>query len=98
MNKCPICDEWDYQLSSSPHKCPPKWLVNIPDYHGDEWVTIYAVGNEEAATKIAERYDDERQLMDGGEIKVLVMSPEKDGIAEFIVTGEAVPTYYALKI
>lgn len=77
IKRCEKCNEWifDYttRWASRPHKCLPLWLVQCPEYDDESWDRIYAVDAEEAATKLAEKYDsDNHDMMDGDTIVVRV--------------------------
>jgi hypothetical protein len=72
--KCENCNDyhWDNE------KCDPVYLVNYPDYMGDEKMEIRASSFEDAAQNYAEHYNvnNEYDLMD----KEIEISIERDGI------------------
>lgn len=93
--KCGICGQYGYV---NHHKCPPAWEVNIPDYHGDEWVKQYADSAAEVAIKMAEKYDSDDcdfELLDGGEVEILVRKPGRTNFKRYLCTGESIPIYYS---
>ena len=105
-DRCPKCKAWMWSYND-PHKCPPLWLVQCPEYDDETWDEVYAVAAEYAAESWAEEYDaDSHDMMDGETIIVRV-KPHEDNthyntcegdVKEFKCSGEAVPTYYSEEI
>lgn len=96
FERCAICDEYDFV---SNHKCKPLWLVTPEDCDPevDAW-HIYAVDAEEAATKFAERYDQETaeySIVSGEDVLVLVTDEQRENQTWFEVEGYSVPEYSA---
>lgn len=58
MSYCATCNEY-LIFPDDPHKCPPRWWVWYPDYHGsvEEAVPVYAIDEEAAAEKFIDRWD-----------------------------------------
>jgi len=91
-NWCPKCK--GFMFSRGDHKCPPLWKTNVPTFEEDEWTEVYAHTVEEAARLRAERIDaGDYDLLKGETTTVRVQT--KDGIEEYEVSGEMVPTYSA---
>ena len=92
--RCSTCGEWMY---SSRHACPPIFEVNYPEY-GDEWREIRAIDAETAAEKWAEREDSESaeySIVGGRETPVVNVRGPDGSVTRWIISGEAVPKYYA---
>jgi hypothetical protein len=96
FEKCPTCGEYDFVET---HKCPPVWEVNIDCRDEDEWVSIYAIDEEEAAKEMAERYNSNGDyLLMGEEITVLVRKTEGMSAKKFRCSAETTIQYYANEI
>lgn len=63
MERCPKCKE--YTAFQERHKCLPMWDVYNDEYAGDEVHKVRAFDAKEAAEKYTDRWDDERDLIDG---------------------------------
>lgn len=94
---CPTCKRWrDMQY----HKCPPRWEVLVPDYHGDDWedaVTVFAHDAESAAEEYADTMDSESdyEICSGGAAFAKVRAVGSEEETSFVITGEMVPQYRA---
>ena len=94
MPYCKLCGKWALNLEY--HKCPPIFEVCQPDYDDDCWAKIYAIDAEEAAENWAEKDDEEECSIVGGEpATVLVRKLGEEKTEKFVVSGEAIPHYYA---
>jgi hypothetical protein len=86
-------------MRSARHVCPPCFEVVLGDDDEDFPRKIYADTAQDAAEKAAEEsdYDDDgMRLLNGGEVEAKVTS--FDGETEiYLVTGEVVPNYHAIK-
>ena len=65
------------------------------NYDYGEWENVYAYDQESAAEKFAEEYDDEHDLVDGGESVIVIRSPGSIEIKKCICTAEVDINYYA---
>lgn len=94
---CSTCKSYSWL----PHICPPLWGCRME--WEEEFQEIYAIDAETAATKYADLYDCE-----GGEYAILsrrrpgddicIVSDQDGYIQRFLISAEAIPTYYAQKI
>jgi hypothetical protein len=98
---CPACGECMLYKAEN-HQCPPVWEVVIENYNeaDNEGMEVMAWDAEEAAEKAVEMWDRESDYscVGGDRIKVTVKEHEGKEVKEFIVTGEATPTYHASEI
>ena len=101
MKPCPKCGcyEWRHRSwRTGKHVCPPRFLVCLPEYHGDgvdDGQYVHAPDPESAAEKWAEKYDSEGDypVLDGGPITVRVA--DSDGtVTHWKITAEASVNYY----
>jgi hypothetical protein len=81
MSWCKTCGEFIFTYSGvRPHKCPPTWLVKIPDWHdeddADDAFTVFARDKGQAAEKAVERYDEQGDLAFDDVLEVRVLIPE----------------------
>lgn len=102
---CKQCGKYMW-VGSSPHVCPPRWLVWCPD-HGEtesDARTIYAADAEGAAEEWAEiddRDSAEYCIVGGDEVTVHVRLDDDfadDEVTAWVVTGESVPSYSATSV
>ena len=95
-SNCPICERY---ISSSYHVCPPCWDVILDGIDEDFPMKIYADTAQDAAEQsLEETYFEDYgvRALNGGEVEAKVTSA--DGVTEiYLVTGEVVPRYYAIK-
>ena len=100
IKRCPSCGEVGTfgGLRVLQHRCKPAWEWRTDEDHGpDEWRTIHAYTNEEAAVLAADRYDEEDRRLLSLEIALIVhvRNPSTGETSRFSVRGEAVPHYWA---
>jgi hypothetical protein len=102
---CPTCAEYGWFGWSSGrfmnHRCQPVWEWRVPmAYAEDEWSTVRAASAELAAQRAAEKYDQEDYYLmrTNGEVTIVVRDPRDGGVTRWRCTGEAVPSYSAVRI
>lgn len=99
-DRCAICGTFSV---FGHHRCPPKWEVHVPDYHGeDDWSAVFAHDAEEAAERYAEKYDSEGDytVVGGSSLTVYVRAADDPDakVIKYEVSGEAVPRYSAYEV
>jgi hypothetical protein len=91
---CPTCKKFDELVR---HKCDPTWEARLEGGGDDEWITVYAMDNEDAAEEFCEKYDrdDEYSIINHGSAVVEVRKREGEEVVKFDVEAETVPQYSA---
>lgn len=96
FKKCGTCGKYAFVGT---HRCPPVWIVyECLDDHPDLVYErrIYAQDMEEAAAEFGVHWDaGDYTLLDGDELKVMVLSSDRSQQCRFVVSGRTEPVYTA---
>lgn len=89
FGKCPTCKTFAFLAS---HKCPPafEWCV---DLYQNEWQTIHALDEEQAAEKAAAAWRDSDSRAD--QVEIYIRQPGANRAIRIIVDIEMVPSFTA---
>lgn len=94
--RCKKCDHWGF---SDTHRCPPEFEWRCADYGDDEWRELFARDEDAAATKAAEKYDEEGEYHlirdESHSVMIQVRNPRTGKVLTYRCRGESVPQYHA---
>jgi hypothetical protein len=96
-DRCKICGGWPILGT---HTCPPKWHCwESLNQEREDASEVFAPDAQTAAELHAEEWDDECYLLGHGDpsIEVFVVKDGADEVEKFVVYGESVPQYRAVK-